>query len=93
MAQILSEDELAKMIADNEVELNHARAQTNEFRKKFIEAETRLIAAKQIKERLVEQLRVTSMRDPKNVAKEEREIDIDRFKLALPNLIDKYNKE
>lgn len=93
MSENLTEEELVKLIDDNELELSLARQQTNDYRKKFIEAETRLIFTKEIKARLEEQLKQTRLRDPKNVAPSYRDIDVERFKLVHPALLKKINKE
>lgn len=93
MPELLTEEELSHLLNENEVVLNLARTQTNEYRKKFTEAETRLIAAKEVKTDLVERLRRIRLSNPKNVAATFREIDIERFKIALPVILSKLNKE
>lgn len=89
-----NEVDLLKKLAEVDIELRDARNSLSDSKRRVTEAETKVIAIKLSKDRLMEEIRVFRNQ---TVSEEltEREKDIARFKEALPSLLenDKWNRK
>lgn len=88
MSNKTTEQELLEMIEESNYALNEARNKIKSLTKEILDTETDLIGLKIDKERLVEQLRKLRLRTVDR-SMTDREVDIDRFKKALPGILDK----
>lgn len=83
---MLTQEEILKLIAASEIEQKDARTRVAALKRELLDAETNLISCNLNTERLIEELRVCRNT---TVCCEltEREKDIERFRLALPELL------
>lgn len=81
-----SKEEILAKIAASEVEQKDARSRVSALKRELLDAETHLIHCSLTNEKLVEELRVhnntTVTYEPS-----ERDKDIERFRLVLPELL------
>lgn len=89
-----NEVDLLQKLAEVEVELRDARNSLADYKRKVTEAETKVIEIKLSQERLMEEIRVCR-NETVSVELSARERDIERFREALPSLLenDKWNKK
>lgn len=89
----MSESDLLSKIAAVDIELHNATLAVAAAKRRVTDAETAYLEAKLAKERLVEELRMHRL-ETVDVELTHRELDIARFKEALPELLknDKWNK-
>jgi len=82
------DQELLEKIKEAELARNEAYQQMTFHKKAWVEAETRLISASILKDKLIEELRVfhaTSVNEDTS----QRDKEIEEFRLKLPELLEK----
>lgn len=86
---MVTEEELMKQLQESDKVLRDARARVQQVKKDHVDAESALIEAKLHKDKIVEELRVWRYKNVDDLETTDREEDIERFRLLLPDLLDK----
>lgn len=82
------EQEILAAIKEVEVEQKNVRSLVERYKRALLDAESDLIAANLLKEKLVEDLRVHRITTVK-VEKSHRDLEIEAFRAKLPELLKK----
>lgn len=84
-----TEEQLRQALEDADKELRQARNKVSTLKKALTDAESEMIEAKLLRDRLIEKMRVWRNENIDDLETTDREEDIARFREVLPELLKK----